>query len=196
MCNLNGKAGDMVQIGVTEFVRRQTPESRYTHFTGSWEELVQLVLTQWEQRALSPHNSGVALVPMPQSIAGCFYTGVIEITPETPLKAEFLPRVEGEDPFIQVSAIGGGKQPAQSAEIILYSHETLAQDGDAPPTREADFYIVSVNAYASLEKEPMNPMTMARNFLGLKGGTRPEVPYSAEEFARSIVYWSRHVRTS
>lgn len=186
----------MVQIGVTEFVKRQTPESRYTHFDGDWDELLQLVRAQWPQRETSPHNSGVALVPMPQALAHRFYTGIIEITPDTPLKAEFLPRVEGEEPFIQVSAAGGGKQPAQSAEIILYSHETLAQDGDAPPTREADYYIVSVNAYASPEKEPMNPMTMARNLLGLKGGTRPEVPYTAEEFARAIVYWGRHARTS
>lgn len=184
----------MVRIGLTDFVQRQTPQSKYNHFNGSWEELIQLVSEQWESRSLSPHNSGVALVPVPAEFLSCFYTSIIEVTSDTPLKAEFAPRVEGEAPFIQVTAPGFPKSPAKRAEIILYSHETLAKDGDAPETREADFYIVSINAYASVEPEPMNPMTMARNFLGIKGGTRPEVPYSAEEFAQAIVYWSRHAR--
>lgn len=184
----------MAEIGVTEFVRRQTPESKYDHFEGSWEELIALVKENWDRRKVSPHNGGVMLVPIPEALAGRFYAGVVEVTPDLALKAEFSPRVPGEDAFIQVSAMGCGKTPAKRVEIILYSHETLDKDGDAPPTREADYYIVSVNAYCGLEEEPMSPMTMARNFLGLKGGTRPEVPYTAEEFARSIVYWSRHAR--
>lgn len=184
----------MVMIGVTEFVKRQTPQSRHSHFDGSWEELTRLVLAHWPLATVSPHNSGVRLVPMPTSVTGRFYTGIVEVTPDMALKAEFEPRVPGEDAFIQVMACGQGKQPARRVEIILYSHETLAKDGDAPPEREADFYIVSVNGYASDEEEPMSPMTMARNFLGLKGGTQPETPYTAEEFARSILYWSRHAR--
>jgi hypothetical protein len=184
----------MIRIGLTDFVQRQTPHSKYNHFDGSWEELIQLATTHWVARKISPHNSGVALVPVPQEMLPRFYTSIVEVTAETPLKAEFSPRVEGEAPFIQVSAPGFPKSQAKRAEIILYSHETLDKDGDAPATREADFYIVSINAYASVDDEPMNPMTMARNFLGLKGGTRPEVPYSAEEFAQAIIYWSRHAR--
>jgi hypothetical protein len=40
----------------------------------------------------------------------------------------------------------------------------------------------------------MSPMTIARNFLGLKGGTRPEKPYSTEEFAKALIYWNNHAR--
>jgi hypothetical protein len=184
----------MVSIGITDFVRRQTPNSKYNHFDGSWDELVQLVNKHWDIRQASPHNSGVMLVPVPEAYVGRFYTSIVEVTDTTPLQAEFAPRVTGEAPFIQISAPGFSKAPARRAEIILYSHETLAKDGDAPTTREADFYIVSINAYADPAVEPMHPMTMARNFLGLKGGTRPETPYTAEEFARSIVYWSCHAR--
>lgn len=182
-------------IGVTDFVRRQTPESKYSHFEGGWEELVEIVRANWHRREVSPHNSEVRLVPIPQDLVHRFYTAIVEVTPDTHLRALFEPRVPGEDPFIQVEAVGYPKAPARKAEIILYSHEVLDKDGDAPPTREADFYIVSVNTYATDEPEPMSPMTMARNFLHLKGGTQPEVPYTAEEFARSIVYWSRRVRT-
>jgi hypothetical protein len=181
-------------IGITDFVRRQTPESKYNHFEGSWDELVRLVERHWEERKTSPHNTGVVLVPMPESLVRRFYCSIVEVTPGMPLQAEFAPRVAGEYAFIQVSAPGVSKSPARRAEIILYSHGTLAQDGDAPPTCEAEWYVVSVNAYATPDDEPMNPMTMARNLLGLTGGTRPLVPYTAEEFAHAIIYWSHHVR--
>lgn len=184
----------MALIGVSDFVTRQTPQSKHNHFEGSWEELVCLVERQWPQRQASPHNSGVMLVPVPESELARFFTSTVPVTETSPLRAGFSPRMPGEVAFIQVEVADGRKAPAQRAEIILYSHETLAEDDDAPPTREADYYIVSVNAYATTEPEPMSPMTMARNFLHLKGGTKPETPYSAEEFARSILYWSRHAR--
>lgn len=184
----------MSKIGVSDFVKRQTRQSKFNYFEGSWEELVMLVESQWAHRKMSPHNSGVLLVPMPDEALPRFFTSIVPVTESSPLKAEFTARMPGEAPFIQVEIAGGQKVPAQRAEIILYSHETLARDNDAPLTREADYYIISINAYASLAEEPMSPMTMARNFLGLKGGTRPEVPYTAEEFARAIVYWGQHAR--
>lgn len=182
------------EIGVTDFARRQTPESHHNHFAGSWEELVELVNQAWETRKISPHNPGVSLVPMPPEVLRRFYTSLVQITPETPLKVTFAPRAAGEAPFVQISAPGYPKTPAKRAEIIVYSHEILAQDGDAPEPRQANHYIVSINAYASEADEPMHPMTMARNFLGLKGGTQPQVPYTAEEFAQAIIYWSQHTR--
>ncbi|WP_303673358.1 DUF3228 family protein [Vampirovibrio chlorellavorus] len=184
----------MALIGVSDFVKRQTPDSKDDHFAGNWDELVNLVERQWEQRQPSPHNSGVLLIPMPEAECHRFLGSVIAVDENTPLTAHFAPRMAGEAGFIQVEVCGGQKAPAHRAEIILYSHETLAQDGDAPATREADYYIISINAYASGQAEPMSPMTMARNFLGLKGGTRPETPYTAQEFAESIIYWSQHAR--
>lgn len=183
-------------IAVLDFVRRQTPESPYNHFDGSWDELRGLVEAAWDMRRASPNNSGVLIVPMPPEKVHRFYTSIVEITKETPLVAEYAPRMPGEAPFVQLSAPGLSKSSARRVDIILYSHDTLAADGDAPPTREAEYYIVSINAYASEEEEPMGPMTMARNFLGMKGGTRPKIPYTAEEFARAIVYWNQHVRVS
>ena len=38
----------------------------------------------------------------------------------------------------------------------------------------------------------MDPLTMARNMLCKPGGT--PVDYSAEQFARSVYYWSLRVR--
>jgi hypothetical protein len=185
----------MALIGVLDFVKRQTKDSRYDYFDGAWEELITLVEAQWEHRKISPNNAGVLLIPMPEVLLPRFFSSTVEVTENTPLQASFAPRVQGEAPFIQVTSPGGAKSLAKHVEIILYSHDTLAADGDAPPTREADYYIVSINAYPTESPSPMSPMTLARNFLGLKGGTMPQVPYTAEEFARSIIYWSRHVHT-
>lgn len=184
------------RVGVLDFVKRQTPNSKHDHFDGSWEELVSLVENQWGTRQMSLNNAGVLLIPIPQAHLHRFFASTVPVTPESSLKATFTPRVSGEAPFIQVTAQNASKVPAQHVEIILYGHDTLAQDGDAPSTREAEYYIVSINAYPSSEPSPMHPMTMTRNFLGIKGGTRPQVPYTAEEFARSILYWSQHVHVS
>ena len=185
----------MVQVGVLDFVKRQTKDSKHDYFEGTWEELIELVETQWDFHRISPNNPDVLLVPMPQSVLHRFFSSTVTVMKNTALKAAFAPRVPDEAAFIQVTANGVAKSLAQNVEIILYSHETLAADGDAPSTREADYYIVSINAYPTKEPSPMSPMTMARNFLALKGGTRPSIPYTAEDFARSIVYWSQHVHT-
>jgi hypothetical protein len=191
------------RIGVSNFVKQRAQESHFNPFDGSWEELLELVQAQWAARYPSPHNPGVRLVPMPPEHLHRFACRIISLQADSALTALYKPRVPGEAPFIQISVLpalgengAGGKAPAQSVEIILYSHETLAQDDDAPPTREADYYIVSINAYAGTEPEPMHPMTMARNFLNLKGGTRPTTPYTAEAFARAIVFWNQHARLS
>ena len=181
-------------IGISDFVRRQTPESPHSHFEGDWEELAQWVEQAWPQRKISPHNDEVSLVPMPDHLIPRFSASLVKVTPETQLQAQFKPRMEGELPFIQISAIGAQKMPAKRVEIIVYSHEVLAQDGDAPESRQADHYIVSINAYLGESDEPMHPMTMARNLLGLKGGTKPPVPYTSEEFAQAILFWGSHTR--
>lgn len=185
----------MAQVGVLDFVKRQTKDSKHDYFEGTWEELVELVKVYWGSHQVSPNNSGVLLVPMPRDVLHRFFSSTVTVTENTDLKATFAPRALGEAAFIQITSTGVAKSPAQHVEIILYSHETLAADGDAPDTREADYYVVSINAYPTEEASPMSPMTMARNFLDLKGGTRPQVPYTAEDFARSILYWSQHTHT-
>ncbi len=183
-------------LGVLDFVKRQTEKSPYNYFDGTWSELVHMINEEWERCTVSPHNSSVLLFSVPKAFVSRFYTSLIPVDPELPLEAVFKARTSEESPFIQVTTPKGEKRRAQRVEIILYSHEVLEKDGDAPEVREADYYIVAINAYATEDPEPMRPMTMARNFLGLTGGTEPEVPYTAEEFARSIVFWSQHVRLS
>lgn len=191
--------GECPAVGVSDFVRRQTADSDHSYFDGSWEDLLTLVRTYWSDRKRSPSNPSVFLVPMPSSVCSQFYTSTVSLSQidnrQKALSVRYEARAAGELPYLQVFASGCHKAKAKCVEIVLYSHEILAADGDAPEPKTADFYIVSINAYASEQPEPMSPMTMARNLLHLPGGTKPVTPYTSQAFAESIVFWNQHVKT-
>jgi len=172
----------MALVGINEFVRRQTPDSKFSHCASSFEVLAALVAGSLSE-GKTGYKDGVLLVSVPPE---GFFSGVVEVTEGTPLKATFESRRKGEAPFVQVVAVGGEKLPAKAVEIVLYRHDVLAADNEA--STEAEWEIISINARPTDEPEPMTPMAMARNMLGLTGGTKAE--YTAEEFARAIVYWS------
>lgn len=174
-----------MRIGVNQFVRRQTAESKYSHFEGSWDELVELVETNFYYCRKPGYRDGVILVLVPP---GRFFSGVVEVTPDTQLRATFAARHEEERPFIQVEAVGAEKLPARAVEIVLYRRDVLLEEPGGASTG-ADWEIVSINARPTCESEPLTPVAMARNFFVLPGGTKAE--YATEEFARSIIYWSK-----
>ncbi len=171
---------------VNTFARRQTAESKFSHFGGSEDQLLELVEACMEQ-AKAGYRDGVILVPVPPEN---FFSGVVEVSTDTPLRAEFGARAKSEAPYINVVAAGGEKLPAAAVEVVLYRHDVLGADATRNEAGEpvAEWEIISLNARATEGPEPMSPMAMARNFLALEGGTKAE--YTAEEFARAIVYWS------
>ncbi|MDX2084806.1 MAG: DUF3228 family protein [Candidatus Melainabacteria bacterium] len=187
-------------FGISEFAHRYTANSAHSHFEGSWEELLSLVNQQWAWHQPSPHNPLVVCVPMPSAVCHRFYTPTVALTPETPLVARYQPRREGELAHIQVWAAASGqmpaaKTPAVSAEVILYHYTLLMHEETLsllPDGSLGEFYLVAVKAYPSALPEPMDPVTMARNWLALPGGTKPVVPYTADEWAQAVLYWSRH----
>jgi len=169
----------MTSIGVNTFVLRQTPEAPYSHYEGTWESLVDLIRANFD-RAKPGYKPGVLLVPLPPE---GFWGSTIPVTSETELRAIFQARREGEAKYLSVRA-RGGKARAGFVFVVLYSKEVLG--GEA--TTSEEWEIVSINARETEEEEPMDPMTMARNFLELPGGTKGD--FTAEQFAKSIVYWS------
>lgn len=176
----------MTNIRYNEFVRRQTPESGFSHFEGTEQELLDLTIAHFHE-AKQGYKPGVLLVPVP---ADRFRTGVILVGPETVLTASFAPRREGEASFLSIQA-EGVKTQARHAHVILYSREVLAENNEG--TADGDWEVISINAWESDGPEPMDPMTMCRNFLELPGGTKGS--FSAQEFAESILYWSTRART-
>lgn len=166
-------------IGINDFVRRQTEESPFSFFFGSFEELGRLVEENCF-RAKPGYKEGVLLVPLPPER---FASGVVVLEPETPLRAVFEARRAGEAPALSIRA-RGPKTPAKFVEVVLYRHDVLGLEAST----ESEWEIISINARPTEGEEPMHPMAMARNFLGLPGGT--SAVYTAEEFARAVLYWS------
>jgi hypothetical protein len=175
----------MTKIAINPFVLRQTPGSPYTHFDGGWEKLVILVHENLD-RSTQGYKKGVSLVPVP---AEGFWSSTIAVTSETKLRALFSARREGENKFVSVRATGK-KEPAKYVFVVLYSREVLDENDEGSDSTAA-WEIVSINGRQTEEEEPMHPLTMARNFLELPGGTKGE--YTPEQFAKAIVFWAEHV---
>lgn len=183
----------LVQCG--DFVKRQTPESGFSHFEGSWDELEDIVSNimaqpHYYKDIIRPgYKDGVVLVDMYHPDR--FLSAIVDLNQDTKLRASYAPRRVGETPFIRLSA-KGNKQPANYASVVLYRADVLAENSERET--DAEWEIVAIKARVSKEEEPMDPYTMARNFLHLKGGTKGD--FTAEQFAQSIVYWNNHCMTA
>jgi hypothetical protein len=116
-----------------------------------------------------------------------FYTSITPITSRTRLSASFGCRQKGEERHVFVTA-RGKKRPAKSVEIVLYHKDVLAEDNDR--STNCDWEVISINASPTADQPPMHPLTMARNFLHKKGGTKAS--YTARQFAEAIFFWSQH----
>lgn len=179
------------KVACGEFVKRQTPESGYSHFEGSWEELEELVthMLDYPPYITPGYKDGVLLVEV--TPAHWFLSAIVKLNEESKMIASYAPRRLGEAPFIRVSA-KSEKQKAKYASVVLYRHDVLAENNERET--DAEWEIVAIKARTTEEEEPMDPYTMARNFLHLKGGTKGD--FTAEQFAKSIVYWNNHCMTT
>jgi hypothetical protein len=176
-------------ISVSDFAKnRHLENSEFTHFNGSWTELEDKTLNQFESGSFSEgYREGVVLVHMNEMDSKLFYTyNGFPMFEGMKLSAEYKPRREGEEPRICVRILES-KIQCKFVDIILYRWDVLEENKER--SSNSIWEIVSINGKQSNELEPMAPLTMARNFLHLPGGTKGE--FSAEDFANAIVYWSK-----
>lgn len=179
-------------IKCSEFVKRQTKDSGFSHYSGSWEDLEKVVLECFRnERNVRPgYKTGVVLVDLSFTgfeHLGKFYSAMVDITEETKLNISYAPRLRGEDPFIRISA-HADKQETKFVTFVLYHKDVLAEDDDH--STDSEWELIAIKARMTPKEEPMDPYTMARNFLHLKGGTKGD--FTAQQFAESIVYWNSH----
>lgn len=181
-------------VACGEFVKRQTSESGFSHYEGTWEELEGMVHTSMcKPQCVRPgYKDGVILVDLTAGYEHRkFYSSIVKLDEKTVLNASYAPRRLGEAPFVRVGA-KAGKQVAKYVTFVCYRADVL-EENDERQT-DAEWEVVAIKARVTKEEEPMDPYTMARNFLHLKGGTKGD--FSAEEFAKSIVYWNNHAMTT
>ena len=169
-------------IAITDFVRRQTPESRFGHFDGDIEEL-----TLVEDHVVVKDEPDLRIVSLVDTSR--FRSSVVAIDPDSHrLRVDFESRQEGEERLANFVATGGEKGPSGHVELVLYSREALAKEGIEIDRK---WGLVSINCSPTDRPTPMRPETMARNMLEMEGGTKRE--YTAEDFAESVWFWSRFV---
>lgn len=182
--------GKRTTITVNTFALRHKAESKYSHYTGSEDELLQLVADNWE-KAKPGYREGVILVPVEPS---GFFTAISRLQEGSTLVGSFEARRKGEKPRKTVSVVGGSKLPAKSVDIVLYNTTVLAEDGDneLPLSEDDSWEVISINASPDAHETPINPMTLMYNHFGLSGGTKTNL--SDEEFVaklkNSFIYWS------
>jgi hypothetical protein len=148
------------------------------------DALEMLVEQNWD-RKIAGYKDGIWLVPVPTT---GFYSAVCKMDdhPERQYVIDMTSRREGEEAFAQIR-YGARKIAAAQVQIVVYSREVL---GTEVTSADGDFEIISINALPFEGPEIQSPVSMMRNQLGLKGGTK--TVYTAQQFAESIRFWSQH----
>ena len=197
-------------IRFSDFVRRQSPGSGYSHTTLEDEEVIQRVLDNWDQAQGSYRKdydpdtkldaegrlfNGVILVPVdPEG----FFSGIVTLKDGDKLGGDFKPRQQGEDPrkrsWFQPDprnpSKGANKLPAKSVMIVLYHRDVLA--ADEPADYPCEWEIISINASPTEEATPIRPLTLLANHFQMSGGTETGMtPKQLEaELRVSVEFWT------
>lgn len=179
----------MPTVVLSEFVRRQTANSEYTHWECRDEALIDRVLEGFE-KAKPGYRDGVLVVPIrPKGI----YTPVVELHEGDVLVGEYRARREGEEPrkavYVKRPDGASAKSPALACDVILYRHDVLAENNEH--SSDAEWEVVAVNGHATTEEVPIQPNTLIANHFELDGGTSTGM--TAEEFEaalrKSVLFW-------
>tara|TARA_R100000655_G_scaffold104976_2_gene152733 strand:+ start:44 stop:598 length:555 start_codon:yes stop_codon:yes gene_type:complete len=176
-------------VAANRFVKRQVKSSRFSHFDGSWTELEQLVVENWE-KSKPGYRAGVILISVP---AENFYSSMVNLTVGDKLVGEFIPRRKGESPRKTLGVSSRSKIPACSVEIVLYSSGVLAESGDNDlPAGEDNWEIISINASITKGDTPIHPSVLMHNHFGSSGGTATNLSDGdfVEMLRESFQFWS------
>lgn len=182
-----------MKIGWSKFATEKNASRDGSYFLGSPETLIELVEKHWSKRrpgAAREDMKMVTIVPIEESnLAEMFGCPWAHIKDATSISASVVRRQPHEDPYVELRGIGKAL-PVKYVKIVLYSAAALLEN-NGTRSGDYDWEIVAILA-GPWEDEPMMPLTMARNYLQEVGGTY--APYSAEDFAKSIYFWSQYVK--
>lgn len=180
-------------IHINSFVRRQTKESPFSYWTISDQELIRRITLGFDKKKPG-YRDGVWLVPIdPTDI----YSSIAQLKEGDLLLGEYAPRRQGEEPrqssYLLSGPLGGHKMPAKSVNVVLYSHDVLAERRENESDR--DFEVISVNGEISEEESPIPPDALIANHFELSGGTATNL--SDQDFVallkKSVLFWKDKV---
>jgi hypothetical protein len=187
----------MPTIKTSKFVKRQTKESEFSYYDGTWSDLENITKAYF-QSARDGYRDGVKLVPV-KRFNPHFYSAVVPITDDLEFTTIFEARRDGEKP-VKKSVSYGKKSVAKYVDIVIYRKDVLEEDPlNIAHMTGAEWEIVSINCSPYEYDLPMTPDTIARNILACtdhpfgKGGTC-DTKTSAIDLAKSIAFWKTHTQ--
>jgi hypothetical protein len=159
-------------IGISEFVKRQTVDSQFTHYEGSWMDLANTTEDSFKNGNYEKgYRDGVFVVHIDKKELNLFYTyNDFPMFDGMKLEAKWEKTKgrEHEPSKLQIKILEP-KQKCNYVDIIIYRKEVLLEDKDS--ISGAYFDIVSINGRLNKEAPPIDPLTLVRNWLHLPGGT-------------------------
>ncbi|MDC0145315.1 DUF3228 family protein [bacterium] len=178
-------------VGVNSFVKRQTKESGKTYSKKmTFKEIAEYASIQIKNKNYKKgYREGVILVPVENKLINNFVCPIIKIDQNTKLIAEYIKRREDEEPYIKISALNGKPVKTSNIDLILYRKDILEETNENETDK--DWELISFHAIPDgISDLPMGAVTMMRNQLQLKGGTKGN--YSSKEWADSVNFWQKY----
>lgn len=190
------------RLAFSDFVRRQTQASGFSHAELPDEEVIRRTLAHWEDaqpsyRKFDPETGvdakglkfgGVMTVSVkPEG----FFSGVCKLEDGDRLEGVYEPRRAGEEPRKRTWAVGKSKLPAKAVDIVLYHADVLAED-DPNYVPKAEWEIISINARATEGEAPIPVGALMHNHFGSTGGTNTGLSDSefVAKLRESFLYWN------
>ena len=121
-------------------------------------------------------------------------TGTLPITLENYqyLRSGYSARTESELPIMERwFELPLSAPKANYLVIVLYSKEQLEKEATYGYVFDGNWGVVSILAQISSKEEPMKPITMMRNALGIEEGGSG-VPIDREAYKKSVEFWNGH----
>ena len=167
-------------VGVNTFVKRQIKGSGKTFCNNlSFEDIASHASEQLKKGAYKVgYREGVLLVKTSKALVKNFVSPIIKINDKTQFEAKITKRRANEEPYIQLKALNGTPIKTKNVDLILYHHDVLKETNENETSSEWE--LISFHAVPKGVKDlPMGPITMMRNQLKLKGGTKGS--YSSDQ---------------
>ena len=177
-------------VKVNSFVRRQVKSSGKTYSTLSFEEIAIYAEDQLKNNNYElGYREGVILVKVEVNIIKHFICPFTRLSDDTKLVATMTRRSPEEEPYIQIRALNGNAQITGNVNLILYHNDVLSETDEQESTE--GWELIAFHAIPEgITTMPMGPITMMRNQLQLKGGSKGK--YDSDEWAESVNFWQKY----
>ena len=178
-------------VAVNNFVRRQKKNSGKTYSSElSFEDIAYHAQNQMIKGDFTEgYREGVRVVFAKKTIINKFICPYVKIDQGTKLNASFIARQDDEEPYVRITASSGVPLKTGAVELICYRNDVLKENDEN--STEGDWELISFHAIPEgLDTMPMGPVTMMRNQLELKGGTKAY--YESQSWAESVRFWQKY----